>query len=226
MRLSKHHGLGNDFLVVLDVDDRAPVIGKVVRRLCDRHRGVGADGMLRATRGGSLGGVDCDVTMQLFNADGGRAEMSGNGIGCLAQAVVRAGWIRGERVVVATDAGVRTGRVAATEQPEVHRTTVSMGPAKVTPAEFGAAIRAANVDIGNPHLVVLVDDLDGFDIVGEGEAANRAIQGGVNLEAAARIDDATLAMRVYERGVGLTEACGTGACAVAAAAHEWGLVPG
>src|SRR5215831_9955552 len=101
MRLSKHHGLGNDFLVLVELDDREPLTAETVRALCDRHRGVGADGVLRATRGRGV----ADVTMQLFNADGHRAEMSGNGIGCLTQAVVRAGIAGPDRVVVATDAG-------------------------------------------------------------------------------------------------------------------------
>src|SRR4051794_696895 len=221
MQLSKHHGLGNDFLVLLDIDDREPLTPEAVRRLCDRHRGVGADGVLRAIRGS--GGTD--VVMELFNADGGRAEMSGNGIGCLVQAVVLWGVAGPDRVVVATDAGERTIDVATTDDAHVHRMTVSMGPAKVTPAEFIGAERAAHVDMGNPHLVVLVDELDSFDMITEGEDVNRRIDGGVNLEAATVTGDATVAMSVYERGVGLTEACGTGACAVAAATHEWGLVP-
>src|SRR4051794_14660055 len=131
MRLTKHHGLGNDFLVLLDLDAARPVTGPVARDLCDRRRGVGADGLLRATAGSTMGDGGTDVTMQLFNADGGRAEMSGNGISCLAQAVVLAGIVDGPSVTVATDAGRRTVRIEATPQPSVHHATVDMGSAKV-----------------------------------------------------------------------------------------------
>ncbi|MDP9386895.1 MAG: diaminopimelate epimerase, partial [Actinomycetota bacterium] len=91
LTLTKHHGLGNDFLVLVDLEGRHPVDAGLARALCDRHRGVGADGVIRVTAGTE----GADVTMQLRNADGGLAEMSGNGIRCLAQAVVDAGVVPG-----------------------------------------------------------------------------------------------------------------------------------
>ena len=87
MRLTKHHGLGNDFLVLLDLDDSHPVSPEMAVALCDRRTGLGADGLLRATPGTR----GADVTMELFNADGSVAEMSGNGVRCLAQAVFQSG---------------------------------------------------------------------------------------------------------------------------------------
>ena len=102
MQLTKHHGLGNDFLVLIDLDAIESVTPALARAVCDRHRGIGADGLLHATAGRA---EDGDVTMTLYNADGGRAEMSGNGVSCLAQAVVRAGVTSGPTVVVHTDAG-------------------------------------------------------------------------------------------------------------------------
>ena len=98
MRLRKYHGLGNDFLILLDPDDLQPVDGLLARAVCDRHRGVGADGLIRVGPG---------LTMELYNADGGRAEMSGNGIRCLARAVTDARLVAGSRMAVTTDAGVR-----------------------------------------------------------------------------------------------------------------------
>jgi diaminopimelate epimerase len=226
MHLTKHHGLGNDFLVLIDLDATEPVTPAVARAVCDRHTGIGADGLLHVTAGDVRHG---DVTMTLYNADGGRAEMSGNGISCLAQAVVRAGTVGGSAVVVNTDAGVRTVTLEPTEDPRTHRATVDMGMAKVGDDETewldDHIVRAARVDIGNPHLVLHAPRLDAdIDLVERGRAINDLIPGGINVELVAPgPGDGELTMRVYERGVGLTDACGTGACAVAAAAQRWGL---
>src|SRR5215831_3137041 len=127
MRLTKHHGLGNDFLVLLDLDGTRPVTGATALALCDRHRGVGADGLVRVTARSGVGNGVANVTMQLFNADGGRADMSGNGISCLAQAVVLADPSIGAMVTVTTDAGRRTVRIEATGRSHVHNATVDMG---------------------------------------------------------------------------------------------------
>src|SRR5919202_530617 len=105
LTFTKHHGLGNDFLVLLDLDDRHPVDEELARAVCDRHRGVGADGVIRVTA--APPGRGADVTMHLRNADGSEAEMSGNGIRCLGQAVVDAGVVAGPSVAVATVAGMR-----------------------------------------------------------------------------------------------------------------------
>jgi diaminopimelate epimerase len=159
--------------------------------------------------------------MELLNADGGRAEMSGNGISCLVQAVRRAGIVATDTVTVATDAGPRTVTAAG------DRMTVDMGPAKVVDEYdfgwFGLSLRhVARVDVGNPHLVLHVDTLKGVDLEAIGEWANKNTAGGTNVELCVEGDARhSIAMAVYERGVGLTEACGTGACAVAAAAVHW-----
>jgi diaminopimelate epimerase len=226
MQLTKHHGLGNDFLVLIDLDATAPVTPELARALCHRHRGIGADGLLHVLAGRS---GEFDVTMRLYNADGGRAEMSGNGISCLAQAVVRAGVTTGPNVVVSTDAGLRSVRLESTNDPLTHRATVDMGVAKVGDDETewidDHVERAAPVDVGNPHLVLHAPTLDAaIDLEALGLSINELTPEGVNVElVAAGPADGELTMRVYERGVGLTEACGTGACAVAAAAQAWGL---
>src|SRR5688500_9895623 len=107
MRFTKHHGLGNDFLVLLDPDGIHPMSPEQAVALCARRSGIGGDGLLRVSAG--TGGAD--VTMELLNAAGTRAEMSGNGIRCLAQAVYQAGLARPPALHVATDAGLRTVRV-------------------------------------------------------------------------------------------------------------------
>ncbi len=227
MRLTKHHGLGNDFLVLLDLDGVQPVTPEQAVALCDRRTGLGADGILRAT-GGTAG---ADVTMQLLNADGSIAEMSGNGIRCLAQAVFQAGMATPPVLRVATDAGLRTVRVIGRAGTSTHRMSAEMGQAKVVGAEpewvEGDVLRAARVDVGNPH-VVLHWGGSPLPAIGElveiGARIDGATPGGINVEIIRPSSTAgALDMVVYERGVGPTQACGTGACAAVAAAHEWEL---
>ena len=227
MRLTKHHGLGNDFLVLLDLDGIHPVSPDQAAALCDRRTGIGADGLLRATAG--TGGAD--VTMQLLNADGSTAEMSGNGIRCLAQAVFQAGLARPPVLRVATDAGPRTVRVLARLGSATHRMSAEMGQAKVVGDEpewvEGDVLRAVRVDVGNPHVVLHwgAAELPARDeLVAIGARIDGATPGGANVEVIVPSAAAgALDMVVYERGVGPTLACGTGACAVVAAAAEWEL---
>jgi diaminopimelate epimerase len=223
MRLSKHHGLGNDFLVLVEDEPRPDA--DVARAVCDRHRGVGADGLLH------LWATDDGVGMILLNADGGRAEMSGNGIACLAQAAVLAGMVDGPAVAVRTDAGPRIVALEPAAAPRTHLATVGMGPTAIGQDEPAWAVegvsRAVPVDVGNPHLVLLLADparlSDRSWLVEVGEKANASTPGGVNVEAIAPGVGGEVRMDVYERGVGLTDACGTGAVASAAAARRWGL---
>jgi diaminopimelate epimerase len=227
MRLTKHHGLGNDFLVLLDLDDTSPVAPATAVALCDRHTGVGADGLLRVTAGTG----DADVTMELLNADGSVAEMSGNGIRCLAQAVFHAGIVTPPVLRVATLAGLRTVTEVGRTDGRTQRLSVEMGQAKVVGEEpewaGGRAVRATRVDVGNPHLVIqwADHDLPGDDVlVAIGSSIDRATPGGSNVELVRPgPNEGELTMVVFERGVGPTRACGTGACAVAAAAQEWNL---
>lgn len=237
VRLTKYHGLGNDFLVALDAaqpdGDALDVaaLPRLARALCDRRRGVGADGLIVGARPGpeeATAGVH--VVMHLHNADGSRAEMSGNGVRCLGQAV---GDLEGRYhgpVVVATDAGVRhlvlgPGTTRAEVQVEV-----SMGPARPGPtvpegvaARIGRA-RHATVDMGNPHLVVEVPDPATVELAVAGPALEALFPEGINVEFVTVAPDGALRLVVWERGAGITEACGTGACASAAVAHRWGAI--
>jgi diaminopimelate epimerase len=220
--LTKHHGLGNDFLVTFDLDideDHAAT----ARQLCDRRRGVGADGLL-------IGQVlasdpEADVRMRLFNADGSIAEMSGNGIRCFAQSALD--HLPGPVLRVRTDAGLRVVEVLAGGTIDTVEATVSMG--QVTPLDAPKGwsqlqcdpLRpVAHYSVGNPHSVVAVDDVASVDLAQLG-----ALVPQVNLEIIEAVDEPNaIRMRVHERGAGITEACGTGACASAVAAAKWGLV--
>lgn len=229
MHLTKHHGLGNDFLVLLDLDDAQPVDADIAVAVCDRHRGVGADGLIRVTRSAGEG-AEGRLRMELRNEDGSRAEMSGNGISCLAQAAVRAGLAQDGVVHVDTDAGPRAVTVVAEEAPHRHRMRVAMGRPRLVAdlpewAEDGI-LKAMHVDMGNPHVVCHVADSAALpDLVELGVRVNEATPGGANVELVALDEHGELRMWVYERGVGPTQACGTGAVAAAAAAHAWELTP-
>lgn len=235
MQLTKHHGLGNDFLVALE-EVNGPLVldADLARRVCDRRRGLGADGLILGSRP-SPGVPDVDghpvaAVMTLWNADGSRAEMSGNGIRCLGQALAMA---RDEHVagyVVATDAGVRHLHVhddAGHRLAEVSVTMGPVGPGPVVPdvvAERLAGRRHGTADLGNPHLVVVVDDVTTVDLATEGRWLETQFPAGVNVEFVSAVGNRGLDLVVWERGAGVTEACGTGAVAAAHLARSWGLV--
>ncbi|MDP1819942.1 MAG: diaminopimelate epimerase [Acidimicrobiales bacterium] len=227
MRLSKHHGLGNDFLVLLDLAGAHPIAPATARALCDRRTGIGGDGLIRVTSGGP----DADVAMELLNADGSTAEMSGNGIRCLAQAVFQSQVVPGPALRVATAAGLRTVTTLSGGSAHTQRFTVEMGQAKVGADEpewvDGPVLRATQVDVGNPHMVLHWAEANLPDrerLVELGERIDGLTPGGTNVEVVhAGPRDGELSMVVYERGVGPTQACGTGACAAAAAAEQWEL---
>ena len=219
LELTKHHGLGNDFLVAFHphVDD----LPGLARRLCDRRRGIGADGLLI---GESEPGYA--ARMMLFNSDGSRAEMSGNGIRCFAQALARRrGDLEPQRIL--TDAGERLVTLYPTESPDMIEAAVDMGPVAGIDAPddwhrvgTDPMRPVSHLSVGNPHAVVAVDDVDVVDLLSLGQ-----IVPDINLEIIeAGPEPHAITMRVHERGAGITEACGTGACASAWAARSWGFV--
>ena len=229
MRVSKFDAWGNDFLVLdvaqlrsAGVDEAAVAWPEVSRAWCNRASGVGADGLLLLERID-----DVNARMRLYNSDGSTAEMSGNGARCFAHALFRSDAARGERVYrLHTDAGMREVTVGEQDSNSVVA-TVDMGEVSTidAPANW-AAIGAhpdrpvVHVSVGNPHTVVGVDDVDSVDI---GQLGRQVPQ--VNLEIIAPGPGRNaITMRVHERGAGITQACGTGACASAWAALRWGLV--
>jgi diaminopimelate epimerase len=222
---TKHEGAGNDFLVVLDPDDTIRLSVAQVRLLADRRRGIGADGVIRVGPGRD----GCELSMELRNADGGEAEMSGNGMRCLAQAAVDAGLVSPPRFTVATAGGTRTVDYVADVRPGWAFARVDMGPARLgpdQPQEFEDR-RARTVEVGNPHLVLLGPDTAGVDVSELGPKLQAAFDGGINVEwitVSEDTDGVLLDFRVWERGVGETLACGTGSVAAAAAARSWGAV--
>jgi len=220
--LSKHEGAGNDFLVYVDVDDQVALTESLARHLCDRRRGVGADGIIRIGPGRD----GADVSMQLRNADGGAAETSGNGLRCLAQAAVAHELVRPPRFTVATDAGLRSIEYAPGVEGDSAKVDVEMGVARLAARDLDVdGHRARAVDMGNPHLVVWCDDPGEVDLADTGRRLAGSGPDERNVEFVGPGPGAgELSLRVWERGVGPTLACGTGTCAAAAAAAAWGLV--
>ncbi|MDR2988368.1 MAG: diaminopimelate epimerase, partial [Nocardiopsaceae bacterium] len=222
MHFAKGHGTGNDFIVVPDLDDRLELGAEVVRALCDRHAGIGADGVLRVVRNES---GPAPWIMDYRNADGSIAEMCGNGIRVYARYLLDHGLAAGPDIAIATRSGVRTVRLEADEA-----LTVDMGPASIGRPGWtligGRRYTGVAVNLGNPHLVCLIaKSLAGIDLSEPPEVDPEAFPRGVNVELVRVAGDHTLEMRVYERGSGETLSCGTGAVAAAvaaaAAAGEW-----
>jgi len=223
LTLTKHHGLGNDFLVVFDPDDHGvDDVPALAQALCHRRTGLGADGLLV---GDNAEGYAARMT--LYNADGSRAEMSGNGIRCFAQAVAARRGDLGPQLIL-TDAGDKVVTLSTTDDPSTIVAQVEMGPVAVIEEPSGwAAVEChpdrpvAHLSVGNPHSVVGVDDVTEVDLVDLGGRIPH-----VNLEIVQPGPESNaITMRVHERGAGITAACGTGACASAFAARSWGLVP-
>lgn len=226
MRLTKHHGLANDFLVYVDLDGAQPNTADLAIALCDRHRGIGADGLIQITAGRD----GAALSMDLRNSDGSPAEMSGNGMRCLVQAAVMADVAPGHDFEVATSGGVRAVSYGLTERLGVSWVAVDMGPTSpgtVDPSSLRHSTphhRAATVDIGNPHLVLQVDDAESVEAAAHGPGYEAQFANGANIHWVAATPDGRLRMTIWERGAGVTQACGTGACAAATAANSWGLV--
>jgi diaminopimelate epimerase len=242
LHLSKLHATGNDFLVLADLEARFGPAGMpsipAGRRaaLCDRWEGVGADGLIRILPGDD--GADC--SMELTNADGSLAEISGNGLRCLAHVAARLGLGRRHDLVVDTAAGRRTVQLTW-GNGEVTAADVDMGPVSFVPAEIplvaessfnleavagGVRYRGDAAGTGNPHFVVLVDDPEAVPLALHGPVleTDPRFPRRTNVEMVA-VRGGRLQMRVWERGVGETRSCGSGACAAAAVAHRRGLVP-
>lgn len=233
LSLSKHHGLGNDFLVLLDMTGSIFLTLPEIRGLLDRRMGVGADGLIHVTR--AKPDSNSVAAMALYNSDGSSAEMSGNGVRCLAQALVDAGHAPAGRFFITTGAGDIEIESYCNPGEVVSEISVAIGmPGVLTVGErsiAGQRFRQVRVDIGNPHLVLFgdssfgEDDLVGLDLTDLGPKIEDEFPSGMNIEWIVSkwgIDE--ILLRVWERGAGITSACGTGSTAAAFAAHHLGIV--
>jgi diaminopimelate epimerase len=220
MHFTKMQGLGNDYLYVFgQVPDD---IGRICRKLSDRHFGAGSDGMIYISPSDRA-----DFRMRIFNADGSEAKMCGNGIRCVGKYVYDKGYTDKTHLTIETLSGIRTLDMR-TRCGRVANVTVDMGKTEVDPGMTvvagGMTVSGTPVSVGNPHFVIFTDDVSNMPIETLGPAVEKhaAFPGGVNVEFVQILAPDRMRMRVWERGSGVTMACGTGACASAAAAVSLG----
>jgi diaminopimelate epimerase len=232
LEFAKYQGLGNDFILVDNRDSTTPkVTPEQAIKLCDRHFGIGGDGVIFALPG--QGGTD--YTMRIFNSDGSEPEMCGNGIRCMARFIADLeGASAKASYTIHTLAGLIVPQLTADGQ-----VTVDMGKPRLTANEIPTTLAGAdgqsidqsftvagqtwqvtNVSMGNPHCITFVDDVAAIDLekIGPQFEHNAAFPQRTNTEFIEVVRPDYLKMRVWERGAGITLACGTGACAALVAA--------
>lgn len=211
--VTKMHGTYNDFAVIdqrkgLQIED----LGLFARWVCDRHGGLGADGLIVLAPS-----AVADARMRILNADGGEAEMCGNGLRCAVRYLSEAG--EGNRFRIETESGIIPAEVLSAG--DAYQVRAQIG----TPLFEERALPFANavfVRVGNPHVVIFERVLDGIDLSAVAAQLQMVFPEGVNVHVAAPVDAHRIDARHWERGVGLTRACGTGAAACAAAAIRGG----
>jgi diaminopimelate epimerase len=228
IEFSKYHGLGNDFILIDNRHSAEPIVTpQQAVQMCDRHFGIGADGVIFALPGGE----DTDHTMRIYNSDGSEPEMCGNGIRCLAKFIADLEGINevNKTYRIQTLAGVITPQIAAKGEVKV-----DMGMPLLTAAEIPTNLGKAEdkvvnqplevagktwlvtcVSMGNPHCITFVEDSDGIPLteIGTQFEHHPAFPQRTNTEFIQVVKPDYLKMRVWERGAGITLACGTGACA-------------
>lgn len=237
MRFTKMHGAGNDYVYVDCFTEKiSGDIPELARRISDRHRGVGGDGLILICPSETA-----DARMRMYNADGSESEMCGNGLRCVAKYVYDHGIARKEELRLETGRGIltvqvfpRQGRVETVRvnmgepilEPKLIPTTLPGKPPVGVPLEVGGKqLQVTAVSMGNPHCITFVDEITDDWVHGIGPQIEKhpAFPRRVNVEFIRVISPREMQMRVWERGSGETQACGTGACAAAVAGVLNGL---
>ena len=215
MHFTKMHGLGNDYLYIFG-EPKNP--SDIAIKLSDRHFGAGSDGIICISHS-----QKADFKMRIFNADGSEAKMCGNGIRCVGKYLYDKGYTDKKQLSIETLSGIRFIRLQL-QGGKVKNVTVEMGKAviseDITLSVSDETVICTPVSVGNPHAVIFVEDIDKvpLTVIGPKLEHHQAFPDGVNVEFVQPISENELRMRVWERGSGVTMACGTGACASAAAA--------
>ncbi len=212
MRFSKYHGCGNDYIYMDGIHQDVPLDPAWIQKISDRHKGIGSDGLIVV-----LNSDVADFEMRIFNADGSEGMMCGNGLRCFARFCRDQKLTDKDELVIATKAGLRSVRRLADDlyicnmgKPVIEK--------RYTLDIDGVSYPMVQVSMGNPHAVTVVEDLAlDVDAIGEKLSALSGYPGGINVEFVKRINENEVAARVFERGSRETMACGTGACAIAAA---------
>jgi diaminopimelate epimerase len=234
MKFTKMHGLGNDFVVIDAVTQNVRVTGSMVRRLANRTLGIGCDQVLVIEPPTE---ADIDFNYRIFNQDGGEVEQCGNGARCLARYVYDRQLTGKNPILVKTKNRVMTMHLEADKLVRVDMGIPQLDPAQIPFQAEGPAARydidvagetyqVAAVSMGNPHTLLQVDDVDTAPVETLGPAleCHSRFPNRVNVGFMQIVDRNTIKLRVFERGVGETQACGSGACAAAVAAIQQELV--
>ena len=239
MKFTKMHGSGNDYIYVNGFEQIIENPGEIAIRLSDRHKGIGSDGLVMI-----LPSETCDFRMRMFNSDGSEAEMCGNASRCVGKYVYDKGLTNKTEVTLETLAGVKALKLFVNNDNKVEKVTVDMGEpildAKLIPTTFDESpvinrvvsfgkytdYQVTCVSMGNPHAVQVVPDLDAAPVVEQGTLIERhtAFPQRVNAGFMQIVTRQAIRLRVFERGVGETLACGTGACAAVVAGIARGLL--
>ena len=221
---TKSHGLANDYIVIDPKDIPFEVTPDAVRLICDRHRGVGSDGILLVSPGNGA-----DFGLRIFNPDGSEAEKSGNGVRIFAKFLREHGYTDRDRFTLHTRGG-RVTCVLEHENGRVAQITVDMGKARIGPLESidvaGQRFDVTAVSVGNPHCVIVVPDLTNIDIhaLGPRIETHPAFPDRTNVQFAQVTSRNAVRILIWERGAGYTLASGSSSCAVVAACRHRGLV--
>ena len=219
----KSHGLGNDYIVIDPANVPFAVTPEAVRLICDRHRGVGSDGILLVSPGGGA-----DFGLRIFNPDGSEAEKSGNGVRIFAKFLREHGYTDEDRFTLDTPGG-RVTCALEREDGRVARVTVDMGKPRFDALDSievdGRRLEVTSVSMGNPHCVVIVPDLTKIDVHALGPKIERhpAFPKRTNVQFAEIVSRSEVRILIWERGAGYTLASGSSSCAVAAACQRKGL---
>lgn len=221
IQFTKMHGAGNDYIYVNTLKFPIPNPEKTAIEWSAYHTGIGSDGLVL------IGQSDkADFSMRIFNADGSEAMMCGNASRCIGKYLYEYGLTSKNVVTLETLSGIKILKLHIEDQT-VKAVTVDMGaPLETSSIDLSSdfSIVSTKVSMGNPHLVTFVDDINDIDLTDIGpKLENHSLfPDRINVEFAQIIGDNTIRMRVWERGSGITQACGTGACATAVAAHLTG----
>lgn len=223
----KGHGTGNDFVIIPDLDGVRKLTAEQVAWLCDRHRGLGADGILRVVRTRNMPDFADEAGLAEFfmdyrNADGSLAEMCGNGARVFVRYLHATGLVEDAEIIVATRGGLRSTVLNADGSISVDMGTATSASGEPSVGLEGRTWQAVPVFVPNPHAVAFVESLTeaGSLLEAPSLAPAEAFPEGANVEFVLERGDRHVAMRVHERGVGETMSCGTGACAAAWAARR------
>ena len=226
MKFWKYHGLGNDFIILNNIESQTPMDGKAAEKLCHRHFGIGADGVILVEQSSQA-----DIRMIIYNSDGSRPEMCGNGIRCFAKFVYGKGIVKKSNIAVETDAGIMNIEIKL-DGENARAAVVNMGQPNFSAAKVpviidkpevinyeidieGNKFNITSMLMGVPHTVVFVDSLEDEAVMQLGKLIENSkyFPRKTNVNFVKVLDRENIILRTWERGAGYTYACGTGACA-------------